>query len=92
MDRIVYVYSYVTRIGIITLTPCGNHGAYCVVWDDGRLGTFDDARQAAWNASKGRIASPSPRIDMGSLDLPEDLDRWERRLFIGRIQQRQRQD
>jgi hypothetical protein len=70
----VYFY-YKTRKGVVSIVQ--RRGRWSVLFEDEDLGSYISAHQAADDVAGGHTFSPPSGIDLGSLDIPRDLDRWE---------------
>jgi hypothetical protein len=79
MDKAVALaYRYVTAKGEVFLWP-QQSGRYAIVFEGDNLGSYHSARSAASDAYAGVTFSTASGIDLGDLDIPEDLSEWEKR-------------
>jgi hypothetical protein len=70
----MYFY-YKTPRGTVSLVQ--RAGRWHVMFQDEDLGSYITAGMAADDVGGGHTFMPSSGIDLGSLDIPRDLDRWE---------------
>ena len=68
-------YRYRTRRGPVYIVPRGER--WHIVYDEEDLGSYHSPRSAADDASGGHTFSPSNGVDLGDLDIPEDIGEWE---------------
>lgn len=78
----IYYYSYDISEGPVHLMP-ETGGRYSVIFQGENLGSYHSAIAAADDAAGGHTYTPSSSIDLGDLDIPYDLNDWERKLFVG---------
>ena len=69
----MYFY-YNTSKGEVSIVK--RAGRWHVVFQDQDLGSYLWAHQAADDVSAGHTFTPPSGIDLGSLGIPGDLDRW----------------
>jgi hypothetical protein len=79
----MYIYEYKTKHGIVSLVPQAN-GRYQVMFQEEGLGSYHTARAAASDVSGGHTFTPSSGIDLGSLNIPEDINEWHKKPFTHR--------
>lgn len=70
----VAYFEYRTRRGPVRLVPRGER--WIILFEDENLGSYHSPRAAASDASGGTTFMPSSGVDLGELDIPEDLPEW----------------
>lgn len=80
MNAIIYYYQFHTRHGSISLIPQAQ-GRYIVMYEEENLGSYNSPEAAADDVSGGHTFSPSSGVEFDELDIPGDLEEWERKKF-----------
>lgn len=70
------MYYHHTSIGTFLIVE--RSGRWHVIYEDESLGSYVNPRQAADDLAGGHTFSPSTGIDTSKLDIPRDLEEWEK--------------
>ena len=68
-------YRYSTRRGPIHILAY--NGRWVVVYNEENLGSYHSPRAAADDVAGGHTFSPSNGVDLGDLDIPDNIHEWE---------------
>lgn len=70
------MYYHRTSIGNFLIVECT--GRWHAIYNDESLGSYVNPRQAAEDLAGGHTFSPGPEIDTSKLDIPRDIEEWEK--------------
>ncbi|WP_144426408.1 hypothetical protein [Methylobacterium sp. ARG-1] len=79
-DWQIHYYQFQTHHGVVGLIPEPG-GRYKVMFGEENLGSYANAALAAANVSGGYTSTPSTGVDLGQLNIPTDVNEWDRKVF-----------
>ncbi|CAH0498427.1 hypothetical protein [Novosphingobium sp. CECT 9465] len=68
-------YRFQTRRGPVFILA--HQGRWIIMYDNENLGSYHSPMAAADDASGGHTYSPSNGVDLGSLNIPDDIGEWD---------------
>lgn len=80
-DRNIYYYTYLSKAGPVSLFPEGA-GRYKIVAKKDHLGSYASLEKAFTAAVTGQTEKAWSEGDLADLDLPGNLDDWQKTLFM----------
>lgn len=79
-DRDLYYYQFPTKWGVISIIP-ETLKSYKVMFDSDHFGSYSTPQQAADDVSGGHTHTPSIGVDFDEMNVPEDIEDWQKKLF-----------